>query len=104
MFCDIVARTEPARIRYEDGEIIVIDNVLHRVPVMLLAIPKSHMTQGELWSNGTIANLGRVAIDMGDQFCPGGYRLLSNFGSDGMQTQEHGHVHILGGTHLGLYA
>jgi len=30
--------------------------------------------------------------------------LVSNFGLDAMQTQQHGHVHILGGTFLGEYA
>jgi diadenosine tetraphosphate (Ap4A) HIT family hydrolase len=35
--------------------------------------------------------------------CPGGFRLLTNFGYDAMQSQEHGHLHILGGTFLGHY-
>ena len=34
---------------------------------------------------------------------PGGFRLTSNFGYDAMQSQEHGHLHILGGTFLGHY-
>ena len=37
------------------------------------------------------------------QLCPGGFRLLTNFGYDAMQSQEHGHLHILGGTYLGHY-
>ena len=41
---------------------------------------------------------------MGIQFCPNGYRILSNFGHDAMQSQEHGHVHVLGGMYLGPYA
>ena len=43
-FCDIVARKEPATIRYEDEEVVVFDNVLGWVPVMLLVVPKRHMT------------------------------------------------------------
>jgi diadenosine tetraphosphate (Ap4A) HIT family hydrolase len=35
--------------------------------------------------------------------CPDGYRLLSNFGNDALQTQEHAHLHVIGGTKLGLY-
>ena len=31
------------------------------------------------------------------------FRLLTNFGYDAMQSQEHGHLHILGGTFLGHY-
>ncbi len=104
VFCEIVARREPASIRFEDDEVIVIDNKLQWVPVMLLVMPKSHMTQQELWSDGVMARIGRLAIEMGAQFCPGGFRLLSNFGHDAMQSQEHGHVHVLGGMYLGPYA
>jgi len=41
---------------------------------------------------------------MGEKHCPGGFRLVSNFGRDAMQSQEHAHVHVLGGTFLGEYA
>jgi diadenosine tetraphosphate (Ap4A) HIT family hydrolase len=41
---------------------------------------------------------------MGKQHCPSGFRILSNFGHDAMQSQPHGHVHVLGGTFLGEYA
>ncbi|MSQ27853.1 MAG: HIT domain-containing protein [Dehalococcoidia bacterium] len=100
-FCEIVARREPARIRYEDDEVLVFDNVLGWVPVMLLVIPKLHISQEELWSD--IRAVGRVALEMGRTHCPGGFRLLSNLGHDAMQSQPHGHVHVLGGAHLGLY-
>lgn len=100
-FCDIVDRKEPANIRYEDEDVIVFDNVLRWVPVMLLVVPKRHMTQEEVWQE--MGPLGRIAVEMGNRFCPGGFRILSNFGNDGMQSQDHGHLHVLGGTHLGLY-
>ena len=41
---------------------------------------------------------------MGEEHCQRGFRLLSNLGYEAMQSQEHGHVHILGGTFLGEYA
>ena len=104
VFCEIVARGTPANIRYEDDEVIVFDNVLQWVPVMLLVMPRSHMTQSELWSDGIMARVGSVAIEMGQRLCPRGYRVLSNFGADAMQSQEHGHVHVLGGMYLGPYA
>ena len=102
-FCQIVARRLPGNIRYEDEEIIVINNKLRWAPVMLLVMPKVHMSQEELWSNGIMAKVGRTAVDMGTRFCPGGYRLLSNFGADALQSQDHGHVHVVGGMYLGPY-
>ena len=101
VFCNIVAGEEPANVVYEDDEIIVIQNVLRWVPVMLLAMTKRHSTQAELWHD--IAHVGRVASEIGQRLCPGGFRLLSNFGYDAMQSQEHGHLHIIGGTFLGHY-
>ena len=70
-FCQIVARRLPGNIRYEDEEIIVINNKLRWAPVMLLVMPKVHMSQEELWSNGIMAKVGRTAVDMGTRFCPG---------------------------------
>ena len=104
VFCEIVAHREPATIVYEDDDVVVFRNRLNWVPVMLLAVPRRHMAQGELWTSEAIAKVARVAAEMGSTYCPNGFRLLSNFGYDAMQSQAHGHVHILGGTHLGEYA
>ncbi len=100
-FCEIVARRKPAEILYEDDEVLVFRNRLRCVPVMLLAVPKAHRTQAELWRD--MGRLGEVAVRMGREHCPNGFRILSNFGYEAMQSQEHGHVHVLGGTFLGEY-
>ena len=104
VFCEIVAGREPARIRYVDEEIIVIVNRLTWVPVMLLAMPKQHLSQLDMWSSGIMQRLGNIAVDLGCMFCPNGFRILSNFGYDGLQSQSHGHLHIIGGAYLGHYA
>lgn len=104
VFCEIAAHREPATIIYEDDDVVVFRNRLNWVPVMLLAVPRQHMQQGELWTSDAMAKVSKAAAEVGSQFCPNGFRLLSNFGYDGMQSQAHGHVHIIGGTHLGEYA
>ena len=100
VFCEIVAGREPARIRYVDEEIIVIVNRLTWVPVMLLAMPKKHTSQLDMWSSGIMERLGTIAVDLGCMFCPNGFRILSNFGYDGLQSQSHGHIHIIGGAYI----
>ena len=102
VFCEIIAHKAPADILYEDAEVIVFRNRLGWVPTMLLSVPKKHLTQAELWSN--LGRVGEIAVRMGQEHCPAGFRLLSNFGHDAMQSQEHGHIHILGGVFLGEYA
>jgi histidine triad (HIT) family protein len=101
-FCEIVAHREPAEILFEDHDVIVFRNRLRWVPVMLLSVPKKHMTQAELWED--MGRVGEMAVQMGKLHCPNGFRLLSNFGYEAMQSQEHAHVHIIGGTFLGEYA
>ena len=104
VFCEIVAHRQPATIRYEDEEVTVFDNQLSWVPVMLLVVPRRHMTQEEMWTDPISAKVTNVGVKMGLRHCPNGFRLLANFGRDAMQSQEHGHLHIIGGAHLGRYA
>jgi histidine triad (HIT) family protein len=101
-FCEIVAKREPADIVLESEHVLVFRNRLRWTPVMLLAVPKRHITQAELWSD--MGAVGAAAVEAAQEHCPGGFRLISNSGYDGMQSQEHAHVHILGGQFLGEYA
>lgn len=104
IFCSISAGQAPANYRYLDDDLMVIVNKLTWVPLMLLVIPRKHMSQMQMWSNSLLTRMGDLAVDMGAMYAPNGFRVLSNFGRDGMQSQSHGHLHIIGGTDLGPYA
>ncbi len=104
VFCRIVEGSEPARIRYVDQDIIAFVNKLNWVPVMLLVMPKKHLSQMEMWGSDLMARLGNVAVDLGCMYSVNGFRILSNFGHDGLQSQSHGHLHVIGGAYLGQYA
>lgn len=100
-FCEIVAHRQRADILYEDDEVMAFRNRLRWVPVMLLVVPKRHMSQSELWED--MGRVGEVAVAMGQAHCPNGFRILSNFGFEAMQSQDHAHVHVVGGMFLGEY-
>ena len=102
VFCEIAAKREPADILFESENVLVFRNRLRWVPVMLLAIPREHITQRQLWVD--LGEVGAAAIEVAKEHCPGGYRLIANTGYDAMQSQDHAHVHILGGQFLGEYA
>ena len=103
-FCKIVERQLPSKIEYEDDDIIIFHNQLGWLPVMLLLVPKAHITQAEMWLDGElIARLGKLAIEFGEKFCPEGFRLVSNLGPDAEQSQPHSHLHLIGGRRLGMY-
>ena len=103
VFCQIIAGKSPARVRYLDNDIIVIVNRLDWVPLMLLVMPKEHLSQIGMWDSDLLPRLGKLAVDMGAMYSPNGFRILSNFGRDGLQSQSHGHLHVVGGTFLGHY-
>lgn len=102
-FCDIIAGRLPRQVRYEDDDLMVFVNRLTWAPLMLLVVPKAHMSQQEFWRSEVFARAATLAVELGDQECPGGYRVVSNIGRDALQTQGHGHLHVVGGTSLGLY-
>ncbi len=102
IFCEIIAGREPADVWHEDEHFVAFRNRLRWLPVMLLIVPKAHKTQEEFW----LEDMGRaaaLAVELGNQHAPGGFRLLSNFGHDALQTVAHGHLHLLGGTAMGVY-
>ncbi len=95
VFCAIVERQARATILYEDDQVVVFRNVLRWLPVMLLTVPKGHRQQEDLWT--AAGHAGGVAAEMGRRYCPQGFRLVSNFGWDALQSQPHAHIHVLGG-------
>ena len=86
VFCAIIHGESPANILYNDDELVVIENVLNWAPIMLLIIPKRHISQEEMWSDELIGSVGKVAVSVGNLVCPDGFRLLSNLGNDAMQS------------------
>ena len=102
-FCDIAAGRAPRWLRHEEEGLIVFHNLLAWLPVMLLVAPKAHMTQEEFWASELFPRASRLAVELGRQDCPNGFRVLSNFGLDALQTQVHGHLHVVGGATMGIY-
>ena len=102
-FCAIIAGELPREIRYEDDEFVVFRNKLEWAPVMWLVVPRRHMGQMEFWTSPLFERGARLAVAVGEQDAPGGFRIVSNFGDDAAQSQSHGHLHVLGGADLGLY-
>lgn len=104
IFCRIISGNEPAVFHVKEPSFVVFENNLHWFPVQLLLVPTIHIMQDDLWSDpDLLSRLGTAANALGKEKCPEGYRILSNFGPHGMQSQGHAHLHLIGGVELGLY-
>jgi len=100
IFCQIIAKTIPATIRYEDGDWLVFDNIAKTAPEHLLVIPKKHYATLEevpVSDRDFYADLiliaKKVAREIGIET---NYKLFMNVGLR-VQAVHHLHLHVLGG-------
>jgi histidine triad (HIT) family protein len=104
LFCKIVDGTIPAKLVHQDEDVIAFADINPQAPVHILIIPRKHIASllfaGQLGGQST-ALLGKLlaaaAQIAAEQGLHNGYRTVINTGSDGGQTVEHLHVHLLGG-------
>lgn len=100
LFCRIVAGEIPSN-RVAETEISLAFRDINPVaPQHVLVIPKPHVADSlaDLDDPWVLADLVQLAREVakGDEFA-GGWRLVTNIGTDGGQTVPHLHLHLLGG-------
>jgi len=100
IFGKILRREIPADIVHEDNLCLAFRDVAPQAPVHILLIPKKPIPRLEFAESEDHALLGhllltakRVAAEVG---LTKGYRVVINNGTDGGQTVDHLHLHILG--------
>lgn len=106
IFCKIIRKEIPARIVYEDEDILAFDDIRPQAPVHTLLIPKIHLgslKEAELEQAGL---LGKILIRAKEiarlkGIDSSGYRVVVNTGPDSGQEVFHIHFHLLGGRRLG---
>jgi len=104
IFKRIIDKEIPANIVYEDDQSLAFHDVSPQAPTHVLVIPKKEIPSladaddADSQLLGHLLNVARrVAKDLGLE---NGYRTVINSGSDGGQSVDHLHIHILGGRHL----
>lgn len=105
LFEKIIRREIPAKIAFEDEDLIAIHDVNPQAPVHVLIIPKkviarvgdAEAVDAERLGKLLVASQ-RIARDLG--VYDTGYRLVINHGHDAGETVPHLHVHLLGGRPL----
>lgn len=102
LFCKIVSGQVPAKIAYEDEDVVAFHDISPQAPVHLLVIPRKHiesLSHAEPTDEALLGKLmlcaARVAKEQG--LDSKGFRVVVNNGALAGQTVFHIHVHVLGG-------
>jgi histidine triad (HIT) family protein len=104
-FCEIIRRTKPAAIIFEDDQVVAFKDHHPVAPVHILVIPKKHFDSMNDISSADEALLGhmvRIGRLMAEEAGIGrsGYRLVINTGPHAGQSVFHLHLHVIGGKYL----
>lgn len=103
LFCKIVAGELPAKIVYEDEQLLAFHDIAPRADKHLLVIPKRHIENlNDLSDNDgqLMAHLMLTIPVIARQEQLTGFRTITNTGKSGGQEIFHMHFHILGGNAL----
>jgi len=106
IFCKIINNEIPCTKVYEDDKILAFKDINPAAPVHVLIIPKKHITSVNEINEDNAEVVGHIfttaaklAKELGVD--SNGYRVVTNVGTQGGQTVEHLHFHLLGGRNLG---
>jgi histidine triad (HIT) family protein len=101
IFCKIVAGEIPAKLIYEDSDLIAFHDIHPAAPVHFMIVPKEHIVSLADAHARHEMLLGRILllapILAKKQGLDDGFRTIINTGKGGGQEVMHLHVHIMGG-------
>lgn len=102
IFCKIVSGEIPSKIVYEDDNVLAFNDIDPQAPVHIVVIPKKHFANILELNDSTILNaiFDSIRKIADEQKMEKGFRIVCNTGSDGGQTVDHLHFHILAGRNL----
>ena len=105
LFCKIVAGQIPAKIVYQDPDVVAFTDINPQAPQHVLFVPRRHIASmtditqedGPLLASIFMAAT-RIARELG--IAESGFRFVTNVGPDAGQSVFHLHFHLLGGRRL----
>ncbi|MDD5492236.1 MAG: histidine triad nucleotide-binding protein [bacterium] len=105
LFCKIIENKIPAKIAYEDDQVLAFHDINPQAPVHLLIVPKKHIASVNDLLEENVAVIGclhLIAKKLAKEYKieKTGFRLVINNGANAGQAVDHLHLHILGGRKL----
>ncbi|MCS6886201.1 MAG: histidine triad nucleotide-binding protein [Acidobacteriota bacterium] len=106
IFCSIAEKSIPAKVEYEDTEVVAFHDINPQAPTHILVIPRKHIASLRDISQAHVELMGKLlkisselARKLGHE--ERGYRVVINTGPDAGQSVFHIHAHLLAGRSLG---
>jgi histidine triad (HIT) family protein len=101
IFEKIAAREIPAKIIFEDDEVIAFHDVNPQAPVHVLIVPRRVISRLGLARESDQSLLGKLLLTAGKLardlgIAESGYRVVVNSGPDAGESVPHLHLHLLG--------
>ena len=101
LFCRMASGEIPVDKVHADDLVFAIRDINPQAPTHVLVLPVRHVASAADLGDEDAALLGRLfgvaATLAGREGLDNGWRLVTNVGSDGGQSVDHLHLHLLGG-------
>lgn len=106
IFCKIISGEIPAKILYQDDDLIAIEDINPVAPLHLLLIPKKHVASVLCLTaedDQLVGRIYRIAAELATQkgLAESGFRVVINTNGDAGQTVFHLHFHLIAGRSMG---
>jgi histidine triad (HIT) family protein len=102
LFCKIAGKQIPAKLVYEDEEVVAFEDINPQAPVHVLVVPRRHIpTLNDLTpaDDALMGKLSRVSAQVARErgVAEAGWRSVVNVNREGGQLVFHVHMHCMGG-------
>ncbi|MEY2668672.1 MAG: Hit-like protein involved in cell-cycle regulation [Pseudomonadota bacterium] len=102
LFCRIACKEIPAKLVFEDEDVVAFEDINPQAPVHVLVVPKRHIpTLNDLTpaDDALLGKLSRVSARIAAErgVAEAGWRSVVNVNREGGQLVFHVHMHCLGG-------
>ena len=84
-------------ILFETRDLIILEPLIKTVDSHLVVVTRKHTDQKHILDSPKIFKNIHKKVN---EFFPGGWRLIINYGRKTLQTEQHAHIHIIGNQNL----
>lgn len=102
VFCKIIDKKIPAKIIFENDDILAFEDTRPQAPVHILFVPKRHIDKVADMKDADGPLMGKMILAAKDiaarkKIDESGYRIILNCNRDAGQEVFHLHMHLMGG-------